>query len=534
MRASVSSFCAILSASARGPRARPSAARGGLRFFGLQRRGFSFRQRLHQLFEHAHGVVERSLVGLRARQRRAVARECGEFLLEPAPALDLLVERGPQRIALGGEIGRRALRCRQRRFSLGQRLGRFRFALVGFRPRLVGVFLRGQRRGFRVEPFDLLARVANQRLLVLDVALHLLDAAAQFDRARFRPLLLARQHVARGGQPMQRRAGARLRVAQSRQIGRRHRLLARAFGLLAGALRDIAGQAGEGALGLGESRLDATPGGQLGERLVATDFRAEPFVALALPRLPPQALDLRIDVLEHVLDADEIVLRPFEPQFRFVSARMQSGDARRLLQHQPPRGGLGRDDLANLALPHHRGRAGAGGGVGEQQLHVARARFPPVDAIGGSLVALDPAYDLDRLGIVEGGGRAAVGIVERQPDFGDVSRWAAPGAREDHVLHAGGAHVLVRILAHDPAHGLDEIGFAAAVRTDDPGQARLDLEFGRIAKTLESGHAQPLELHTLLFVSVPLAQRERITGVHGSQERGGYKGLSSFSPGKQA
>jgi len=47
-----------------------------------------------------------------------------------------------------------------------------------------------------------------------------------------------------------------------------------------------------------------------------------------------------------------------------------------------------------------------------------------------------------------------------------------PEAGEDYVVHAGGAHVLVGTLAHDPAHGLDEIRLAAAVRADNAGKAR--------------------------------------------------------------
>ena len=48
------------------------------------------------------------------------------------------------------------------------------------------------------------------------------------------------------------------------------------------------------------------------------------------------------------------------------------------------------------------------------------------------------------------------------------------GAGEDHVVHAGGAHALVRGLAHDPAQRLDEVRLAAAVRPDDAGEPRLD------------------------------------------------------------
>ena len=76
---------------------------------------------------------------------------------------------------------------------------------------------------------------------------------------------------------------------------------------------------------------------------------------------------------------------------------MQAGDAGRLLEDQPPRLRLGGDDLADLALAHQRRRARAGGGVGEQQLHVARAHLAAVDAIGRARLALDAARDLDRL-----------------------------------------------------------------------------------------------------------------------------------------
>ncbi len=117
------------------------------------------------------------------------------------------------------------------------------------------------------------------------------------------------------------------------------------------------------------------------------------------------------------------------------------------------------------------------------------------DPVNGAFVALDAPDDVDGLGIVEGGRRAAVGIVERQPDLGDVARRTPPGAGENDVLHAGPAHVLVGVFPHDPAHGLDKIGLAAAVRTDDSRQARFDLEFGRIAETLETRQSQPFELH---------------------------------------
>ena len=174
---------------------------------------------------------------------------------------------------------------------------------------------------------------------------------------------------------------------------------------------------------------------------------------------------------------------------------MEAGDARGLFQDQPARLGLGRNDLPDLPLAHQRRRARARRRVGEQELHVARAHLLAVDAVGRTRVAFDAPGDLDPLGIVEGGRRAAVEVVEQEPDLGVVARGTLAGAGEDDVLHARAAHVLERALAHHPAQSLDEIRLAAAVRPDDAGQARLDLEFGGVAEALEAGQAQALEFH---------------------------------------
>ena len=233
----------------------------------------------------------------------------------------------------------------------------------------------------------------------------------------------------------------------------------------------------------------------MGERLVAADVGGEIAVAARLARLALQAVDLDVELLQHVVDAQQIVLRAFQPELRLVAARVEARNAGGLFEDEPARLRLGGDDLADLALAHQRRRARAGRGVGEQELHVARAHLAAVDAIGRALLALDAAGDFDRLGVVEWGGRAAVRIVEQENDFRVVARGAPAGAAEDDVLHAGAAHVLERRLAHHPAQGFDQIRLAAAVRTDDAGQARLDLEIGGIAEALEAGQAQALEFH---------------------------------------
>ena len=80
---------------------------------------------------------------------------------------------------------------------------------------------------------------------------------------------------------------------------------------------------------------------------------------------------------------------------------MQAGNAGGFFQHAAALLGLGLDDLADAALMHQRRRARAGRGVGEQDLHVARAHLAAVDAVGRALLALDAARHFERLVLVE-------------------------------------------------------------------------------------------------------------------------------------
>ena len=154
-------------------------------------------------------------------------------------------------------------------------------------------------------------------------------------------------------------------------------------------------------------------------------------------------LDLAFELADDVVEAFEVLLGGAQPQFRLMPPRVQARNAGRLFEQRAARLRLRLDQLADAALPHHGGRAGAGRLVGEQKLHVLGARFLAVDAIDRASLALDAARHLQFVGIVECGRRGAVGIVEEKRDFGGVSGRPRAGAREDHVVHAGRAHVLV-------------------------------------------------------------------------------------------
>ena len=224
--------------------------------------------------------------------------------------------------------------------------------------------------------------------------------------------------------------------------------------------------------------------------LGAPDAIAQIPVAGGLARLALEPAMLLLERADDVFQPVEIGLRSAQPQLRLVAAGVQPGDAGGLFEHPAPLGRLGADQIADLSLVHDRRGAGAGRGVGEQGLHVARARLAAVDAELRAAAALDPARDVDLRPLVIGGRRVAFGVVEGQQHLGHVARRPAGSAREDHLVHLGGPHLPRRGLAHHPAQRLDDIGLAAAIGTDDPGEARIYVEIGRLDEGFEPGEAQ--------------------------------------------
>src|SRR5208283_2217729 len=299
----------------------------GARFRGRERRAAG-RLRLARLMVARSGRFRRLVRRLRLLARQLEARleprqilsaaalrgdqrefrvEPGELRLETREAAPLLLDRRLKAFRARVDRGEAVLRLMQlvlrhgeRRLDRGQARSRLllAFAARGLGLQELGPLLLEALRDFR--------RVLDQRALALEVAGELLDAAGELGDAFVGALLLGVERVAGDDEPVQRRARLRFLFAKRRQLMRGQRLLARRGGLLDQALIDERRIRREFALGLGEPRGRGAMRDERRERLVLADLRGDGAIARRPPRLAAQALDLAVDLLQHVVETQQI------------------------------------------------------------------------------------------------------------------------------------------------------------------------------------------------------------------------------------
>ena len=110
----------------------------------------------------------------------------------------------------------------------------------------------------------------------------------------------------------------------------------------------------------------------------------------------------------------------------------------------------------------------------------------------------DNGGPFDFIIIIEIAWRRAGAVVEMQGDFGKVARRPLVSAGKDDVIHLGAAHLARVAFAHDPAETFDNVGFPAAIRADDAGQAIINIHLRAFREGFEAGHFQTAKYHVKL------------------------------------
>ena len=288
------------------------------------------------------------------------------------------------------------------------------------------------------------------------------------------------QRIARVGEFFRRIALRRLGLARTR-LGRLDRGLRLARSLARGLRAGCRiAPAGEHQPCLGDADLV----GQLG-------------VAFRLLGLPPERGNLTVEPGEQVFQSGEVGLGLAQLALGILAPHVEPGDPRRFFQHRAPLDRLGRDHVRDLALADECGGVGPGRRIGKGERDVLCAHVVAVDAVGAARAAFDPADDLQLVaGIVRAG----------QHHFGELARRAFGRACEDHVFHPARAHRLGGGFPHHPADRFEQVGFAAAVGADDPGQPGFDAQGCGLDEALEARQAKLPDLHPPCPLPAPSAR----------------------------
>jgi hypothetical protein len=203
-------------------------------------------------------------------------------------------------------------------------------------------------------------------------------------------------------------------------------------------------------------------------------------------RLRLQVADLAFQLVADVIDAGDVLARILQAVLGFAPPFLVLGDAGRLFEEEAQFLGLGLDDARDHALADDGVGARTQAGAEEEVDHVAAADVQVVDVVAGIALAVEHALDRDLGVLAPLPGGAALGVVEKQLDAGAADFLAVAGALEDHVLDRLAAQLGGLGLAQHPAHGIDDVGLAAAVGADHARQLAGKKHGGGLDKGLEA------------------------------------------------
>ena len=230
-------------------------------------------------------------------------------------------------------------------------------------------------------------------------------------------------------------------------------------------------------------------------RLVAVEDLKVGLQRLIAPRLAGLALqraDLALHLFDDVADAKQVRLGRLQLPHRLFLLAFVFRDAGRFFEHRAPVFRAGAEDQVDLALLHDRVGAAADAGIGEERLDIAQPADRLVEEILGVAVAKDAPGDAH---LVPVDAELLLAVGEGQRDFGKADRLARIRAAENDVGHFAAAQRFGRLLAEHPADGIEDVGFAAAVRPDDGGDAFVEIEDRFVGERLEADELKRLEMH---------------------------------------
>ena len=215
-------------------------------------------------------------------------------------------------------------------------------------------------------------------------------------------------------------------------------------------------------------------------------------VAAGLGGLALEGADLALDLFDDVLDTHEVRLSVFQLAERFFFLSLELRDAGGLLEDRAAIFRAVAQDLVDLSLLHDRVGAAAHAGVHEELVDVAEAACGFIDEILALPISINPAGYAD---FVPLGAEFLFTLREGHGNLGHTKCRAAVRAAENDIRHLAAAQGFCRLLAKDPANGVEDIRLAATIRTYDGCDASVEVEDGFCGEGFEADDFQRLQIH---------------------------------------
>jgi hypothetical protein len=218
-------------------------------------------------------------------------------------------------------------------------------------------------------------------------------------------------------------------------------------------------------------------------------------IALGATHLLLDTWDLLFELNEQIVDAKRVGSRLIQTSLRLALPRAIARCTRDALEQFATFFRFRRQDCVNFALRNNGGKLSRKpssheevGDIAEPHLRLIEEEF----ALAGTVRA--PCNRKFRKRHRQG----AVGIVEGQGNLGHAERPALAVAGEDDVVHARPAQLTRTLLAEHPAHCIDKVRFAGAVRTDDRRNAWLEFEMRSVSERFEAEEIDALKVDACL------------------------------------
>ena len=200
-----------------------------------------------------------------------------------------------------------------------------------------------------------------------------------------------------------------------------------------------------------------------------------------------QRPDAAFQFRQNVAQAKQIFFGGGKALVGVVAAVTEMGNPGGFFEHIAAFAGFGRYHFGDFALPDNRIAVAAETCVHKQFVNIAKPRVLAVDEIFTFARTVIATGDGNFVGVFR---QRAVAVIKAERYLGKAFGFSKIRPHKNDIFHFRAAQIFRGLLTEHPADGVGNVALAAAVRTDDRGDAFVKFQDGFIRKGFKPLHFQ--------------------------------------------